>query len=264
MYRQYIGGKTVEGQGPALSVTNPATGRTIATYRAATAAQALEALEAARAAFQTWSKTPVGERIGWLYKLREACLQEKEKLVDLISCESGRPYAAACADFDWCMISFAYYAEEMKRICGVTVPHPDLPYGGTYHIVEKSPLGVVVCHLAWNYPLGNAGLKIGPSVASGCACVIKPSSQTPLATLYLGEIAEKIGFPAGVLNILSGPSGEVGRTLNASTIPKMITLIGSSETGLQVMREGGTSVKKYSFELGGNAPVIVMGDVDVD
>ena len=99
---------------------------------------------------------------------------------------------------------------------------------------------------------------------SGCCCIIKPSSQTPLATLYLGVIAEKIGFPAGVINIISGPASEVGKTLNSSSIPKLITLIGSSETGLQIMREGAASVKKYSFELGGNAPVIVMPDVDLD
>src|SRR5574344_1910623 len=101
-------------------------------------------------------------------------------------------------------------------------------------------------------------------MASGCPCIIKPSSRTPLATLYIGERAEKIGLPAGVLNILSGPSDEVGRTLNSSTIPKMITLSGSSETGRCIMQEGATSDKKYSFELGGNAPVIVMDDADID
>lgn len=264
MYKQYIDGKLVEGQGKPMDVFNPATGEVIGTVGCANAAQATQALEAAQRAFKTWSKTSLDERIGWMLKFRDACLQEREKIVDLISAESGRPYPAACADFDWCMISFQYYAEEARRMYGVTFNNHATPDGGVYHIAEKRPLGVVVGHLAWNYPLGNAGLKIAPSVVSGCACIIKPSSQTPLATLYLGEIAERIGFPAGVINFLSGPSGEVARTLNESGIPKMITLIGSSETGLQIMREGATSVKKYSFELGGNAPVIVMGDVDVD
>jgi len=264
MYKQYIGGKTVEGQGKPLAVLNPANGKAVATFATATAGQALEALEAAQTAFKTWSITPINERINWMLKLRDGCLAEKEKIIALVSAESGRPYAAATADFNWFMISLAYYGEEVKRINGAVIPNLSSPYGGTYYLVEKRPLGVVVGHLAWNYPLGNAGIKIGPAMASGCSCIIKPSSETPLSLLQVGEIAERIGLPAGVLNILSGPSNEVGRTLNTSTIPRMITLIGSSETGRQVMREGATSVKKYSFELGGNAPVIVMDDVEID
>lgn len=264
MYKQYYNGRLVEGQGKPMDVINPATGEVIGTVGCATAEQTKEALAAAERAQKAWAKTSLDERIDWMLKLREACIAEREKIVDLVSAESGRPYPAACADFDWMMISFQYYSEEARRMYGTTFNNHSTPNGNVYHIVERRPIGVVVGHVAWNYPLGNAGLKIAPSVVSGCACIVKPSSQTPLATLYIGEIAARIGFPAGVINILSGPSGEVARTLNESTIPKMITLIGSSETGLQIMREGATSVKKYSFELGGNAPVIVMDDVDLD
>lgn len=264
MYKQYIGGRLTDGLGKPMDVLNPATGEVVDTVGCATADQAEQALDAAQTAFATWSKTPPAERISWMLKLRDACLAERDTMVELVGAESGRPYAAACQDFDWCMISFAYYAEEAKRIYGTSFPNLQTTYGRAYHVVERRPMGVVVGHLAWNYPLGNAGLKIGPSVVSGCTCVIKPSSQTPLATLYIGKIAEKIGFPAGVINIISGPSSQVGYALNASTIPKMITLIGSNQTGLQIMREGASSVKKYSFELGGNAPVIVMDDADIE
>lgn len=264
MYQQYINGKLVDGLGKPLDVLDPSTGEVVGTVGSANAAQAQQALDAAAEAFKTWSKTPLQTRIDWMLKLREACLAERETLVELVSRESGRMYALACGDFDWCMTSFQYYAEEVKRVYGTSFPNAAGTYGSGYHIVERRPMGVSVGHLAWNYPLGNAGLKIAPAVVSGCCCIIKPSSQTPLATLYLGVIAEKIGFPAGVINIISGPAAEVGKTLNSSSIPKLITLIGSSETGLQIMREGATSVKKYSFELGGNAPVIVMPDVDLD
>lgn len=264
MYQQYIGGKLVTGLGKPLDVLDPSNGEVVGTVGSANAAQAQQALDAAAEAFKTWSKTPLQTRIDWMLKLREACLAERETLVELVSRESGRTYALACGDVDWCMTSFQYYAEEVKRIYGTSFPNATGTYGSGYHIVERRPMGVSVGHLAWNYPLGNAGLKIAPAVVSGCCCIIKPSSQTPLATLYLGVIAEKIGFPAGVINIISGPAAEVGKTLNSSSIPKLITLIGSSETGLQIMREGATSVKKYSFELGGNAPVIVMPDVDLD
>lgn len=262
MYKQYIDGKLIDGAGRALDVLNPATGEVAGTVGCATAEQAEEALLAAQRAQKAWAKVSPAERISWLLKLRDACETEREKFIELIAAESGRTYPLACADFDWCMISFQYYCDEFKRIYGTQIPN--LGNDGSFHVVERQPIGVVVAHLAWNYPLGNAGLKIAPSVVSGCACIIKPSSQTPLATLYMGEVAARIGFPAGVLNILSGPSSEVGKTLNSSRIPKMITLIGSEETGLAIMREGATSIKKYSFELGGNAPVVVMDDADPD
>ena len=263
MVKQYINGKLVDGMGKALDVLNPATGEIIDTVGCATAAQAKEALAAAEKAQKQWARTSLDERIAWLNRLREACLAEREKIIDMISAESGRPYAAACGDFDWCMTSFHYYGEEALRIYGTTFNNHSTPKGVVYHVTERVPIGVVVAHLAWNYPLGNAGLKIAPSVVSGCACVLKPSSQTPLATLYLGEICERISFPAGVINIISGPSSEVAKTLNESMIPRMIALIGSSETGLQIMRESATSIKKYAFECGGNAPVIVMDDANI-
>ena len=264
MYKQYINGKLVDGAGKPMDVYNPATGEVVGTVGCADAAQTREALKAAEEAFKTWSKTSVNERADWLYKLKEACLKERDTLIDLVSAESGRPYPAACGDVDWLLISLSYYAEEAKRIDGEVMPALKAGDKLNYQIVTKQPVGVTVGHVAWNYPLGNASIKLAPAVASGCTCIIKPSSETPLATLYVGEIAEKIGFPAGVINILSGPSGEVAKTLNESDIPRMISLIGSYETGLKLMQQSSTSLKKYSLELGGNAPVVVMPDADLD
>ena len=264
MFKQYINGKLVDGKGKTAEVYDPSTGEVIDTVGCADAEQAKEALNAAAEAFKTWSKTSVNERYDWLMKLKAACTAERDKLIDLVSFESGRPYAAACGDVDWLLISLSYYAEEAKRIDGEVLPTQYVGGKENYHIVTRKPIGVTVGHIAWNYPLGNASIKLAPAVASGCTCIIKPSSETPLATLYLGVIAEKIGFPKGVINIISGPSGEVAKTLNESDIPRMITLIGSYETGLAVMKQGSTSVKKYSLELGGNAPVIVMPDADLD
>lgn len=264
MFQQYINGKLVDGAGKTAKVYDPSTGEIIDTVGCADAAQAEEALRAAAQAFKTWSKTSVKERYDWLMKLKAACTAERDKLVDLVSFESGRPYPAACGDVDWLLTSLSYYAEEAKRMDGEVLPTQYVGEKENYHIVTRRPIGVTVGHIAWNYPLGNASIKLAPAVASGCTCIIKPSSETPLATLYLGVIAERIGFPAGVINILSGPSGEVAKTLNESDIPRMITLIGSYETGLSVMKQGATSVKKYSLELGGNAPVIVMPDADLN
>lgn len=264
MYQQYINGVLVDGKGKELKVYNPATGEVVDVVGCANASQTEEALQAAEEAFRTWSKTSVNERAKWLYKLKEACVDEREHLIELVSAESGRPYPAACGDVDWLLTSLSYYAEEAKRIDGEVLPPLQMGDKLNYQIVTKQPLGVTVGHLAWNYPLGNASVKLAPAIAAGCTCIIKPSSETPLATLYLGVIAEKIGFPKGVLNILAGPSGEVAETLNKSDIPRMVTLIGSYETGLKLMKQSATSLKRYSLELGGNAPVVVMPDADLD
>ena len=260
MYKQYIDGKCVDGEGVVNKVYDPATGELVGEVGCANAKQAKEALEAARKAFPAWSKTPVNKRAEWLYKLREECLKERDKLIELVSKESGRTYPFACADVDWWLTSLSYYAEEAKRINGEILTSPA---ADTRFLVVRQPIGVTVGHVAWNYPLGNASVKACPAIASGCTCVIKPSTKTPLATLYLGEIAERIGFPKGVLNIVAGPSGEVAKTLNESDVPRMISLIGSYETGVRLMQQSATSIKKYSLELGGNAPVVVMPDADM-
>lgn len=262
--KQYINGVLVEGKSKVNHVYNPATGEIIESFKGATREQTLEALDAANEAFKIWSKTSVNERADWLYKLKAACTAERDKLIDLVSFESGRPYAAACGDVDWLLISLSYYAEQAKRIEGTVLPYQGGADRPNYQIVTRQPIGVTVGHIAWNYPLGNASIKLAPAIASGCTCIIKPSSETPLATLYVGEIAAKIGFPKGVLNIISGPASEVAATLNESRIPRMVTLIGSYETGLKLMNQASTSLKKFSLELGGNAPVVVMPDADLD
>ena len=264
MYKQYINGKLVDGNGKKLDVYNPATDELIDTVGCATVQQTEDALKAAEEAFKTWSVTSVNERAAWLYKLKEACTKERDKLIDLVSAESGRPYPAACADVDWLLTSLSYYAEEVKRMEGEVLPPLHVAGKLNYQVITRQPIGVSVGHLAWNYPLGNASVKLAPAIAAGCTCIIKPSSETPLATLYIGVIAERIGFPKGVLNILAGPSSEVAKTLNESKIPRMISLIGSYETGLKILEQSTNTLKKYSMELGGNAPVVVMPDADLD
>ncbi|MBQ1182927.1 MAG: aldehyde dehydrogenase family protein, partial [Clostridia bacterium] len=261
MFKQYINGKLVDGKGRVMEVIDPATSEVIDTVGCANAEQTEEALQAAAKAFKIWSKVPVGKRCEWIAKFRAGCVEEFDTLVDLIMKESGRPYDAACGDVNWLLTSLLYYPEEAKRIEGAILP---TPAAEVYHVVVREPIGVTVGHLAWNYPLGNASIKLAPALASGCTCIIKPSSETPLATLYLGVIAEKVGLPEGILNILAGPSSEVAATLNKSDIPRMISCIGSYETGLKILQQGATSMKRYSLELGGNAPVVVMPDADLE
>lgn len=265
MYQQYINGKLVDGQGEVVKILDPSDNTVITELKTASAGQCEEALTAAQAAFKPWAKTPVGTRIDWMLKLTAAIMEEKETIAELLSEESGKPYGTAMDDLIMFEEYIQYYAEEGKRMDGTTVYSPNKAYGELYHAVERRPMGVVVAHIAWNYPVAMMALKIGPAMVAGDPLIIKPASDTPLSTLYIGAICEKIGLPAGVINFVSGPPSVVARTLNTSTIPRMITLIGSSETGRRAMAEASaTSIKKFSLELGGNAPVIVMPDSDVD
>ena len=148
--KQYINGELVEGKGIVNDVYDPATGEIIESFKGATREQTLEALAAADEAFKVWSKTPVNERAEWLYKLKAACTAERDKLIDLVSFESGRPYAAACGDVDWLLISLSYYAEQAKRIEGTVLPYQGSGDKPNYQIVTRQPIGVTVGHIAWN------------------------------------------------------------------------------------------------------------------
>ena len=135
---------------------------------------------------------------------------------------------------------------------------------GNFHVVLKRPVGVVLGHLAWNMPISNVGLKLCPAMASGCTCVLKPSTETPLASLKIGELCEKIGMPAGVVNLVTGKASVIGNHLSQSKIPAMVAVIGSSAVGVEVMKNASTSIKRFSMELGGNAPCIIMPDCDLE
>ena len=258
--KMYIGGRLVDGEGALIHVENPADGTIIASLPGATAAQAEEALEAAKAVFPWWSSRSIEERISWMQKIQAEILKDKEYLAELDAMETGKPYKNAIGDTLAGYGVMNFYADEARRVFGTSIPDKGSADHSVYHVVERRARGVVVAHLAWNYPLANIGMKLAPAMASGCPVVLKPSSQTCLASLHIGEIAKRIGLPDGVINIVVGKSEVVGTALNKSKIPSMITLIGSSATGVQVMQEGSSSIKNYSLELGGNAPVIIMGD----
>lgn len=261
----YINGRCVEGEGEIIRVVNPATGKTAGEFRGASIAQAEEALQSAKSAFDSWSRLSITERESWMRKLKEAYLEERDALVELLAEERGCVYPEAVEDYELIPEYLDYFPEEAKRMLSTGLPQLDEPYGETYHEIIRRPVGVVAGHLAWNCPFFNVGLKMAPAMASGCTCVLRPSSATPLATLKLGEIFESIGFPAGVVNLVAGPSDTIGSYISSSPVPSLLSVIGSADTGKEVIRAGSlSSVKHYSMELGGNAPAILMPDCDTD
>lgn len=206
---------------------------------------------------------PMTERGTWIEKLGAALPEHRDELADLLAWETGKPGFAAGRGFQVLCDALHFYNEEARRIYGRVTPDYNSDYN-IYPLTQYLPLDVVVSHLAWNMPLLNMGAKLGPALASGCTCVLKPASFTPLSALKVGKISHSIGFSAGKFNIVSAPVNDVATVLNQSSIPKPITLIGSTDTGIDVIKASSTSIKGHSLELGGNAPAIVTEDADLD
>lgn len=258
--KMYIDGALTDGS-VTRDVHNPATETLVAAVAVAGADEAERALQAAKAAFPGWAATPISERQVWMRKLRDAVVEAEDWLRTCVHHEMGKPWAQTEEDWDRLVASLDFYAEEIARLHDYGIADR----AGTHtHRMVYEPAGVAVAFLAWNFPLLNLAFKIGPAMAAGCPIIIRPSDATPISAYAVGALCAQIGLPKGVVQILATESYAVADALSASTIPQVITLIGSTKTGQHIMRTGATSIKRYSMELGGNAPVLVFEDADLD
>lgn len=257
-FHSYVDGDLLESP-EVVHIVNPATEEPCGAYSSYTADMLDRALHAADEAFKTWSRTPLAERIAWMKKLSVALEARREEIIALLVAETGKPQSNAEYDYGMLPTCVEFFASEVQRLRGETIPDASGQYT---HELVRHPVGVVVGLLAWNFPLLNLGYKLGPVLASGCTCILKPSSTTPLATALVGEVLREISFPRGVVNIVLGSDREVAKRLLTSPIPAMVTMIGSTEAGCELIRNSATRIKRYSLELGGNAPVIVYDDFD--
>jgi len=257
----YVNGKLVDAEGGARHpVVCPATNKVIGEVAWASKNDALNALEAAKQGFEIWRKTSIQERAAAMYRLRDLVMAKEEMIRECVMNEHGKTYGQAEEDWSTVVNSLQFYAEEIQRVRGEILT--DVTAGFEHKIIYE-PLGVAVAFIAWNFPLLNLGFKLGPALAAGCSIIIRPSQETPIAAYMIGELCHEAGLPPGVVNILTGPTAGVADTLASSEIPSLLTLIGSTETGKAIMANGSTSIKRYSMELGGNAPVIVYDDADI-
>lgn len=260
-FKQYIDGKLVEGDGALNQIVCPGNEEIVAEIPMASKEQAKYALEAAERAFPIWSKLSLEERGKWMIRLRDAIDEEKDILLELLMLETGKLELDAKDELDNLINTFTFNLELAK--CHYDETIRDIS-GSCFNLVVREPLGVVVGYLAWNFPLHNLSAKIGPILASGCTAVLKPSTKTPISTLYVGEIMEKIHFPRGVINFVAGRASDVSEVLTKSKIPSMLCLIGSTSAGLKLIKDSSTSIKRFSLELGGNAPFIVTPNADLE
>jgi acyl-CoA reductase-like NAD-dependent aldehyde dehydrogenase len=244
-----------------FQVINPATEDVIAEVPEVDAASVELALTSAREAFKTWSRMPLSQRQPLILRCAELLEQHRDEIIDLLIAETGKPIDNAEYDFGMLTTCLRFFCEEAARIDQQVIPDPD---GRFLNYTLRQPLGVVVGYLAWNFPLLNLGYKLGPVLASGCTAIVKPSQLTPLASLRCAELLSEAGIPAGVVNLLGGTDYDVTNRLLVSEIPAMFTMIGSTQAGVGAMRTACTNVKHFSVELGGNAPVLIYDDADVE
>jgi succinate-semialdehyde dehydrogenase/glutarate-semialdehyde dehydrogenase len=258
-YKMLINGNLV-GAAETFSVIDPSSEEVIGEAPQVQADQVPQVLKAANTAFKTWSTKPLGERRKTILGYADLLEQHQNEIIDLLIAETGKPINNATYDFEMLPTCLRFFCEEAARIDQQVIPDPD---GRFLHYTLRQPLGVVVGYLAWNFPLLNLGYKLGPVLAAGCTAIIKPSRLTPLATLRCAELLVEAGLPDGVVNVVTGTDYTVTDPLLTSPVTSLFTMIGSTAAGVKTMKTAGTSVKRFSVELGGNAPVVVYDDADV-
>jgi succinate-semialdehyde dehydrogenase/glutarate-semialdehyde dehydrogenase len=247
--------------GAVLEVVNPANGGRIGSVPAMGAAETRAAIDAAAAAWPAWRDRTAGERAAILRRWHGLILEHQEDLARIMTAEQGKPLAEARGEIAYAASFIEWFAEEGRRVYGDTIPEHQ---AGKRILVLKQPVGVCAAITPWNFPAAMITRKAGPALAAGCTMVVKPASKTPFSALALCELAARAGLPAGVLNVVTGPSSRVGSELTANPTVRKLSFTGSTEVGRELMRQCADTVKKISLELGGNAPFIVFDDADLD
>ncbi|MBL4954499.1 NAD-dependent succinate-semialdehyde dehydrogenase [Neobacillus sp. YIM B02564] len=261
IYPMYLDGKWVGNDYEIFTeVINPATKEVVGAIPTGGSLEAKLAVDAAHRAFKTWSKKTAEERSRLLMKWHQLIDENKLEIARIMTTEQGKPLKEALGEVVYANSFISWYAEEAKRVYGETIP---ASFPNKRILVRKEPVGVVAAITPWNFPAAMITRKVGPALAAGCTCVVKPANQTPLTALKMAELAHEAGIPSGVLNVITGKSSEIGDVWLKDPRVTKITFTGSTEVGKTLMRGAAENVKKVSLELGGNAPFIVMDDANL-
>jgi succinate-semialdehyde dehydrogenase/glutarate-semialdehyde dehydrogenase len=258
----YINGEWVNADnGDTFAVINPATGEEIAQVANLGAAETRRAIESADVAMQGWKTLPAKERCEVLETWSDLLLANQEDLAIILTCEQGKTLDESRGEIAYGASYIKWFAEEGKRIYGDILPSPS----DRRSLVIKQPIGVVAAITPWNFPNAMITRKAAPALAVGCSMVLKPASETPLSSLALAELAARAGLPKGVFNVVTGVNAKaIGGELTSHKMVKKLTFTGSTPVGQMLMEQCASTGKRTSMELGGNAPVIVFEDADID
>ncbi len=256
----FINGEWLGGE-KTIKVNNPATGEIIGSVPRFGRKETAAAIDAAQEAFLSWKARPAAERAEFCRKFYQALMDNQDALGRLLTVEMGKPLAEAKGEVAYAANFFKWFGEEARRVYGDVIPSP---WADKRILVTKEPVGVVGSITPWNFPTAMIARKAAAALASGCAIVCKPASQTPFSALAYGVIAEDIGLPKGVLNVITGSASEIADEMCENPKLKKITFTGSTEVGKTLSSNALKYMKRVSMELGGHAPFIVFEDADLD
>jgi acyl-CoA reductase-like NAD-dependent aldehyde dehydrogenase len=242
-------------------VNSPFNGEPVARVARAGAEHARRALDAAERAMS--SPLPAHERAAILDRVAALLAERREDVARTISAEAGKPIKAARVEAERAVSTYTMAAVEARQLAGEIIPMDASPAGvGKLAYTVRVPVGIVGAITPFNFPLNLVAHKIAPALAAGCAVVLKPAGQTPLSALLLGELETEAGLPAGWLNVLVGPSAEIGDVLVEDERVRLITFTGSSEVGWKIRERAAR--KRVNLELGNATPVVVEADADLE
>ncbi|GAA2567739.1 aldehyde dehydrogenase family protein [Mycolicibacterium diernhoferi] len=256
--QQFINGEWVSGESSELiDVVNPATEEIIAQVPAGTAGDVDRAVAAAKAAFESWSRTPVAERLRILEAVVEGYQAREDDLVRVISMEMGAPESfSRAAQVPLPLMTMTTAVEILRDF--------KFEYEANGVSIVREPIGVIGAITPWNFPLHQVALKVIPGLATGCTVVLKPSEVTPLSSIIFTEVLEAAGVPAGVFNLVQGHGPEVGEAISSHPDIDLVSFTGSTRAGKRVTELGAQTVKRVTLELGGKSANIILDDADFE
>lgn len=256
----YVNGKWVNGTTDE-AVINPASTEIIGHCTQLDAPQIEEAIDAAYDAFPSWRSLLADQRAAILLRWNDLLLENKEDLARLMVLEQGKTLNEARGEIEYGASFVRWFAEEARRAYGETIPS-HIPNAQLATVRE--PIGVAALITPWNFPNAMITRKAAAALAIGCTVVVKPAGETPYSALALAELAERAGFPAGVFNVVTGDAPMVSQVICKSDKVKALSFTGSTRVGRLLLEQSAATVKKCSMELGGNAPFIVLPDMEID
>jgi len=265
MYQDYgllIGGEwRARGGAGEIEVADPATGEVIGAAPAASAGDVGEAIAAAELGLRTWRATQAWARADLLHKVADIMGQRAEEAARRITLETGKPIAQARREWALSLDQFRWHAEEARRIYGRIIE--SRAPGGRVE-VSHEPVGIAAAFTAWNFPAFLIARKVAPALAAGCSIIVRPSREVPGTAMILLDCVKQAGIPAGVVNLVIGPTDTTYAPIMASPKVRKISLTGSTAIGQQMIRDSAATLKRVSMELGGNAPVLVFEDAQLE
>lgn len=257
-----INGERVAGASKeSVEVLNPSNGELVGKVPIATEEEIDAAVQSSSDAFMEWRETPAPERAGFMLKLIQGMRDNMDDIARVLTREQGKPFPQAKGEIGGFCAVMEFYAQEARRVTGLVLQSDQRD---RFVYVLREPQGVVAAIPPWNDPLHLLSRMMGPALAAGCTVVAKPSSDTPLATLMMGQVAIDAGMPPGVINVITGPGGQVGEALVRHPKIAHASLTGSLPGGIAVMQAASKGMKRVTLELGGQCPCIVWNDADID